>query len=84
MKQGRMGSFIEQLVSTIIGFFIALVSQMIIFPAFGIYADTGTHFEIVAWFTLISIIRGYLIRRYFNDRLHRFAENVDRRIHEEH
>ena len=83
MQQSRVSSFVEQLINVGIGFWIALASQMVIFPAFGIHIDTETHLEIVLWFTLVSVIRGYLIRRYFNARLHRFALNVDRRIHHE-
>ena len=83
MSQTRLSSFIEQLVNVGIGFWVALLTQMTVFPAFGIHIDTGTHFEIVLWFTLVSIIRGYLIRRYFNARIHKFADTMDRRFHDE-
>lgn len=76
MKQSRVSSFVEQLVNVSIGFVIALAAQLTIYPYMGINLKVSTHVEITAMFTLISIIRGYLVRRYFNARIHRFAEKV--------
>jgi hypothetical protein len=52
---------------------VALVSQIVIFPMFGIRVSLTTNLWIGAWFTGISLARSYIIRRWFNDRLHSTA-----------
>lgn len=64
--QTRFHSFIEVMTSTIIGYISALISQWIIFPLFGIYNTLGENMMIAAWFTVISIIRSYVVHRWFN------------------
>lgn len=73
MNQTRVGSLIESLMNIAIGYFVALLSQLAIFPMFGIHVSLSTNLWIGAWFTLISLIRSYIIRRWFNKRLHAAA-----------
>ena len=73
MNQTRLSAFIEALLNTVIGYIVALASQLLIFPMFGIYVSLETNLLLGAWFTMISIIRSYVIRRWFNARLHRAA-----------
>lgn len=80
MKQSRIGSLIEAFVNVVVGFIVALASQLIIFPMVGIHVPISTNFEIIGWFTLISVIRSYCLRRWFNERLHRMAESVSNRL----
>ena len=70
MQQTKLGSFIESLVNIVIGYTVALLSQLVIFPLFDIHVTFDTNLLIGAWFTLISLIRSYIVRRWFNDRLH--------------
>lgn len=65
MKQSRLMSLLEQTLSTAIGFGIALATQLIIFPWFGFHPDIGTNLAITAIFTVVSVARGYLLRRLF-------------------
>jgi hypothetical protein len=74
MLQSKRGSLIEAAMNTAIGFVVALASQILVFPMFGIDVPLSTNFGIGAWFTAISIVRSYVIRRWFNDRLHRAAQ----------
>ena len=74
MGQTRLGSLIESLMNIAIGYGVALLSQIMIFPLFGIYVSLTTNLWIGAWFTLISLVRSYVIRRWFNARLHRVAQ----------
>lgn len=76
MKQSRLESLVEVSLGTAIGFVIATVSQLFIFPLYGIERSIGTHLEIVCWFTGISLIRGYIIRRWFNAGLHQAAIRI--------
>lgn len=64
--QSRRQSMIETAISVTIGYLVALVSQIAIFPLFGIYATMTDNLLIGAWFTAISVIRGYAVRRFFN------------------
>ncbi len=74
MNQTRIGSLIEAGLNVLIGFSVALASQMVVFPLVGIHGVTlGTNLEISAYFTVISLLRSYAIRRWFNARLHRAA-----------
>jgi hypothetical protein len=69
MKQTRIGSLIESFVNIAICYLVALLSQIVIFPLFEINVPIKTNLWIGAWFTLISLIRSYIIRRFFNYRL---------------
>ena len=64
--QSRRQSMIETAVSVTIGYLVALASQIAIFPLFGIHATLSDNLMIGAWFTVISMIRGYAVRRFFN------------------
>lgn len=66
MNQTRVESLIESTVNIIIGYLVALGSQLIIFPVMGIYVTLQTNLIIGFWFTLISLTRSYIIRRWFN------------------
>lgn len=70
MNQTRLGSLIETLVNIFIGYGVAVGSQILLFPWFDIHIQLSTNFWIGAWFTLISLIRQYILRRWFNARLH--------------
>lgn len=76
--QTRLGSFIESLVNVAIGFVIALLSQLVIFPAYGIHVPISVDLAITAWFTLISVARSYALRRWFNRRIHRAVVTAER------
>lgn len=63
--QTRKWSLIESLTNVGIGFGISLVAQLVIFRYYGIALDLGSNVAITLWFTGISIVRGYMIRRMF-------------------
>lgn len=73
MKQSKLESMIESLMNIFIGYFVALASQLLIFPAFGINLPLHSNLLIGLWFTLISLLRSYAIRRWFNGRVHNAA-----------
>ncbi len=64
--QTRKQSFTESLVNILIGYFTALFSQMLVFPLFNIYISIYDNLLIGFYFTVISLVRSYLVRRYFN------------------
>ena len=71
--QTKLQSLIESGINILIGYLVALVSQLVIFPWFDIHIPLTDNLLIGFWFTVISLIRSYLVRRYFNKR----HSNVD-------
>ena len=61
--QTKRGSLIEAVVNTFLGWLVGLLSQLIVFPMLGIDIPFYKNLEISAIFTVISIVRGYVIRR---------------------
>ncbi len=64
--QSRKMSFAESCANVAIGYGIALLSQMLIFPLFDIHISTASHAQIGVLFTLVSLARSYVLRRVFN------------------
>lgn len=64
--QSKKQSIIESIVNTLIGYIIAVLSQMVIFPVFGIEIPLSDNLMIALYFTVVSLLRSYLLRRYFN------------------
>jgi len=64
--QTRKKSFVESLVNVGIGYGVAVLAQVLIFPWFGIIVPLKRNFSIGAVFTVISIVRSYAVRRAFN------------------
>ena len=64
--QSKKMSLIETIVSVLIGYIVALLSQIVVFPLFDIEVSLIDNLLIGLLFTVISIIRGYYIRRLFN------------------
>jgi len=75
MGQTRLSSFIEAWVNVFIGFGINFVANMVILPYFGFVGLTlAANFQIGLVFTVISVVRSYVVRRWFNAKIHRLAE----------
>ena len=67
--QTKYQSLIESFINILIGYLTALLSQLLIFPLFNIYVTFQDNLLIGLYFTIISLIRSYLVRRYFNKRI---------------
>ena len=59
---------VESLTNVAIGYGVALASQLLIFPFYDIDISLQDNIAIGVWFTLISLVRSYVIRRYFTKR----------------
>lgn len=66
MTQTRMQSLIEVNAGTAVGFLVSWGATPFILAAFGYEAGAGKAFGITAAYTVLSIARGYLVRRAFN------------------
>ena len=64
--QSKLHSAIESIINVLVGYGIAVSSQYFIFPMFNIYIPLGQHLAIGGFFTIVSLIRSYTLRRIFN------------------
>lgn len=64
--QTKICSIVEIFFNTMIGFVISLLAQLYIFPMYNIQINRHEDFQIALIFTIISVIRGYFMRRIFN------------------
>jgi hypothetical protein len=65
MKQSRLMSLVEAVTNVIVGYGLAVVTQIIVFPWFGLEAALGEHLAIGMAFVGVSLARSYLLRRLF-------------------
>jgi hypothetical protein len=63
--QLRRHSLIESITNVAVGYGVALASQLVIFPIFGIHVTLRDNIWIGVWFTAISLCRSYILRRIF-------------------
>lgn len=80
MNQSRLSSLIEACIGTAVGFAISLALSLVVYPAFGHAFTLAQNFWITAIFTVASVARGYVIRRWFNARLHAAALHLAERL----
>ena len=76
MNQSRLGSFIEAWINVAIGFAINFCANLLILPLIGFHISMGQNLFIGVLYTIISVARTYVIRRWFNARLHRAAQRL--------
>lgn len=63
--QSRKWSLTESIINICVGYGVAFLSQIIVFPLFGIHATVKDNICIGLIFTVISLIRSYTLRRIF-------------------
>lgn len=66
MNQKARHSFLEACLSTAIGFIVAFLANLVILPTFGFMPSFSQNLYMTIFFTLVSVIRGYWVRRLFN------------------
>jgi hypothetical protein len=64
--QSRLHSFIEAWANVVIGFGINFSANLVVLPLFGFNVGAAQAFGIGVIFTVISLLRSYVIRRWFN------------------
>ena len=64
--QSNKKSIIESLVNTISGLIIGLSIQLLMYPILEIEVTTQQNLLLTLVFFIVSVIRGYIIRRLFN------------------
>ena len=58
-------SLFEAIANVVIGFWIAVATQALVFPIFGFHAAPAQQLAISALFTGVSLIRSFALRRLF-------------------
>lgn len=58
-------SLVEAVANVAVGYGIAVVTQILIFPVFGLHATLTQNLQMGAIFTLVSIARSFGLRRLF-------------------
>jgi hypothetical protein len=65
MTQSRRMSLIESATNVVVGYILAIATQLAVFPFFGLEAALTEHLTIGAAFVGVSLARGYVLRRIF-------------------
>lgn len=69
LRQSRLLSLIEAATNVIVVYGLAVLTQILVFPWFGIEARLGDHLAIGLVFLVVSLIRSYCLRRLFEAHL---------------
>ena len=70
MAQTKRQSIIEVIVNTAVGFVISIGISVVLFPLMGIPVTLNENISITLIFTVVGIIRSFVMRRIFN-KLHK-------------
>lgn len=65
MTQSRLMSATEATVNVLVGYCVAVAAQIVVFPIFGLSVSLSQNFGIGLIFTVVSLVRSYLLRRIF-------------------
>lgn len=65
MKQSRLMSFIESATNVAVGYVLAVATQVVVFPWFGIEIALSENLAIGTAFVGVSLMRGFLLRQLF-------------------
>lgn len=66
MEQSKQKSLIESVIQTVIGLGTSVLIQIILYPIMGIPVTFFQNIIITLVFFVVSIVRGYFVRRIFN------------------
>jgi len=65
VTQSRRLSLVEAITNVAVGYVLAVLTQIVVFPWFGIHPSLGENLAIGSIFTGISLLRSYALRRLF-------------------
>ncbi|OUS07832.1 hypothetical protein A9Q96_04840 [Rhodobacterales bacterium 52_120_T64] len=65
MRQSRAMSFLEAIANVVIGYIVAVCTQILIFPVFGLHTTLSQNLKLGTAFTVVSILRSFALRRLF-------------------
>jgi hypothetical protein len=65
VRQSRMMPLVEATANVLVGLIVAVATQIVVFPIFGLQASLGQNVLLALVFTGVSIVRSYALRRMF-------------------
>jgi hypothetical protein len=65
MQQSRAWSLFESIANVVIGVGVAFTMQLFFFWVYSIPVSLNTNLQLTFWFTIVSLVRSYVIRRLF-------------------
>jgi hypothetical protein len=65
MRQSRLMSLAESVANITFGYGVAVLTQVMVFPLFGLEVGLAKNLAIGAAFTAVSLARSYCLRRLF-------------------
>ena len=68
MTQSRLQSLAEAWLNALIGYLVGLLVQFVVYPMYGAIFTLSQHIQISLIFVVVSFVRAYLLRRFFNAR----------------
>ena len=57
---------VETITNVAIGLIVSFISQVGIFKYYDIHISLAQNLELTLYFTVVSVIRGFALRRFFN------------------
>lgn len=64
--QSKKLSLIESIINVISSFVIGVITQILVFPFYGLEISVMANISLTLIFSLTSFIRSYIVRRIFN------------------
>ena len=65
--QSRLMSAVETATNIAVGLVVSFIAQLVIFDVYDISVTVSQNVEITLFFTLVSVVRSYTLRRCFNN-----------------
>lgn len=65
MMQSWRQSLIEAVANVVVGYALAILTQIVVFPWFGLQVPFKDNLAIGAMFVMVSLLRSYALRRLF-------------------
>jgi len=78
VRQSRLMSLVEAGTNVAVGYAVAVATQLLVFPAFGLHTTLGQNLAIGLIFTVVSLVRSYALRRAFEAILVRSGRRTPR------
>lgn len=80
MQQTKLESLVEVCLNVAIGFFVSFSLWPVVAWLHDLPFSVGQSFTITAIFTITSVARSYIVRRWFNAGLHNTARHITRQL----
>jgi cobalamin biosynthesis protein CobD/CbiB len=65
MKQSRVMSLVEAVANVVVGYGVAVLTQILIFPVFGLHTTLVQNLKLGFAFSAVSVARSFALRRLF-------------------